>query len=208
MKKLLYLLAVCAALTPFSAKAAGPGPFTFYRQLDDSAGCDGSGNTNATGDYSASATTFCFSSESGRDAKLDRLVVYVEDQGAIYGQGYGAVSASALTNGITVKLLTSTGGTSLDFTGGIPIKDNMAWARLGDGQSGANAALTGGSVAVYGGASATERAAYVVNIPLEIGGVPLRVRSGWKLAITLNDDFSALIAHRFAVSGFYEDAQR
>jgi hypothetical protein len=156
---------------------------------------DGTGTIGATGDWSLSSEEFIYQVPSGKIAEIQRMIICIGDDTQVGTDKYGG--ATALTNGITIKL-TKSDGTLIQFlnNGGLhPIKTSADWAKLcydfkiydtGTGQN-------------------TDYALY--RWTFSRAGMPLVLSDGDKLVVTLNDNFTPLTDHRFLVEGlqFYEN---
>ena len=71
---------------------------------------DGSGTTNAVGDYSSAADDFKITAQAGERLKIERMLVSYEDTSGMQAQEYGNLG-SALTNGIEVLVTDGAGAT-------------------------------------------------------------------------------------------------
>lgn len=92
-----------------------------YRFLDTTG--DGTGTTQATGDYSGAAEDFLITAPSGYEYVLHRMIVKVEDGNSGFAaDAYG--SLTELTNGVRVRVYNAGGAVALALDGGIAIKSN------------------------------------------------------------------------------------
>jgi len=140
------------------------------------------GNENATGNYSATPTDFFVRAPTSDVFALSALFATIEDLGKIRSCDYGA--GDPLINGITVNHTDSEGGEILSLTNGVPIRCNGQWIS-----------------ASYDRSVSDEPAGFsnwmTVRWALGSERLPLVLRYGERLAVTLNDDFTGLVSHRF-----------
>lgn len=145
---------------------------------------------NFTGDYSSVATTAIYMPAHGAIVNISNLIVYIEDNGTIDAEVYGAL-ASQLTNGIDVTL-TDWEGNSTSLTADENIKTNGEWSKYAFG---------------------IERKAWgigneyiMARWDFEAFHKKLRFegRLGEALNITLNDDFTGLVKHNFLIQGIHQ----
>ncbi len=158
-----------------------------FRYLDTVG--DGSGTKNAVGDYSSSATKFLIKPPSDETFIIERLIVSVEDGGSFDAAKYG--NGITLTNGMHVHEEVN-GVQKLDLIdagGGQTIKTNADWGAL----------CYDADVKTWG----TGNQVLLVRWTFSKAGAPVRLDGaiGEELTITLNDDFSALVDHRFMAQG-------
>jgi hypothetical protein len=163
-----------------------------FRFLDTNG--DGTGTTLATGDYSVTAVEFFIQPPTAETFHIHRMIVNIEDTAITDGAGYGGTGA--LTTGITVHV--EDGGVTIDeLTDGEPIKSNAHWGRFcydvtapAFGASNKTVqvrwtfAKSGKPITLYGN-----------NVDGQASG------DNHRLVVTCNDDFSALVDHRFMVQG-------
>ena len=149
---------------------------------------DGTGTTNAIGDYSSAAETFELADQTDAlETVVVRLIVYVEDSGAFDAAGYG--NAGVLANGITVSVLSAAGAEIIDLTPD-PIKSNGGWASLAyDTQ-----------VATWGTGNEFLVTRWTFGKFTPDGGIVLT--DGERLVVNVNDDLTDLVAHRFTAQGY------
>jgi len=171
------------------ALGSGSNPNVMHRRIDqylDTDG-DGTGTTNAIGDYSGGEEIFYIQPPAGTVYSLNRMMVFVQDAGtfdsAKYGNGVG------LTTGIVVRVQDDEG--TLDtMTGVLPVKTNTHWKRLcydavvskdgtGDETLGARWTFTKDS-----------------GEPIILNG-----NANERLEVVLNDAFDDLVAQTFMVKG-------
>jgi hypothetical protein len=94
---------------------------------------DGTGTKNAALlDGSSVQKILKIKPAAGKTFEINRLIVSMVIAANNPNSGYGG-SATALTNGITMKVITAGGaspGTVWDITDGIPVKNNHDWKNL------------------------------------------------------------------------------
>jgi len=156
-----------------------------YRYLDTNG--DGTGTKDAIGNYSAAAADFFIAPPAGQRYYLARLLVVIEDGAAGFDTGdYGAIT-SGLTNGIVAKWVRS--GTTHDLTDGVPVKTNVGWA----------AQCYDVALQTFGAGNSF----LTVRWTFERRGVGILLTNPEdKFVLTLNDDLSTLVQHRFQVQGY------
>ena len=151
---------------------------------------DGTGTTNAVGNYSDAgdgATDFKLTAlNTSSYYILERVIISISDVGAFDSGAYG--NAVTLTNGITVDIQDADDVTIAPMTP-FPIKTNGEWAAVCHDFT----EQAFGQGDVYG----TVRWTFSRAVP---GGI--RIEPGESLVFTLNDDFSGLESHRFFVQGW------
>ena len=155
------------------------------------------GHSNAVANYSTGAggtsgESFIIKPPSTAAYRVERMLVHVQDTGAFAAEEYGNLG-SALTNGVVVRVATST-GTISDLTGTIPIKSNAQWARhmydvRVDTWSAGDEFL------------AARWSFWKSGYPLRLDG-----SNGEFLEVYLQDSCTGLVAHQFFVEGYIEDA--
>ncbi len=91
-----------------------------YQYLDTNG--DGTGTTNAIGNYSVTADDFYY--EATRPCDIERMIVCVRDTGAFDAEDYG--NGVALTNGIRVLVHDLADNTDRYLDGGQAILNNAA----------------------------------------------------------------------------------
>ena len=148
---------------------------------------DGSGVTNAIGDYSGTQTSFKITDTTGW-GQIERILVSYRDSGAFDTELYG--NGIALTNGVRCILRNSDDEIIQEYTA-YPILSNgdwaahcYDWAYFEEG--------TGDNYAA-------------IRWTFSKSGQPVIVKfdKGEYFEVLLNDDFSGLIEHRFNVQGKY-----
>lgn len=149
---------------------------------------DAAGNKNAVGDYAATATDFyieCPGTLGAGRLDLYRMIIEVVDFGTFDSGSYG--NGISLSNGISVGVHNSSGVLVLDMTDGLPIVTNVDWARQCHD--------------VAHSSFGTGNESMSVRWTFNKAGEPISLRPGWRLSVTLNDDFTDLIQHYFQVQG-------
>jgi len=158
---------------------------SIYRLLDTVG--DGSGTTNAIGNYATVPASFKITDTTGH-ATIERMIVMLEDTGTFDSGAYG--NGVALTNGIRVYLKDTDDAVLQEYTA-FPILTNGDWAghchdfnhySYGTGNEVASIRWTFGK-----------------------SGQPIEVRfnEGEYLEVYLNDDFTNLVKQKFTVQGKY-----
>ena len=89
-----------------------------------STGGDGTGDTNAVGDYSSETEVFYYQPAADEIVSISRMIVSIEDAGAPDSGKYG--NNITLTNGIVVRLSDSSG--VVNTLTGFNILTNGQWA--------------------------------------------------------------------------------
>jgi len=90
---------------------------------------DGTGTTNAVGDYSAAVTSFYLAPAVGEVIVLEKLIIQVADKGAFAIDGYGGLAAGVVTNGVTIQF-SRLGSVVTKLTDNAPIVTNADMSRL------------------------------------------------------------------------------
>jgi len=117
---------------------------------------------------------------------VERVLISVRDTGTFDTNAYG--NGIALTNGIGMALhRASDDAVLIDLLGGYPIKTNGDWA----------AACYDMNVATYGSGDQVMSIRWTFSKT----GVPLVVKSGEYLGVTIADDLTALSHQRFFFQG-------
>lgn len=144
---------------------------------------DGSGTTNAIGDYST-PTEFKFVPAVGDTVYIERLLIVITD-GAILADGYGGLGA--LTNGIKLEVTNST-IVYFSFTPE-PIKRTSHWGKYSYDSNLLNFKTTNES--------------FLSRWTFTNFGDPIRVTNDKHISVTLQDNMTGLVEHYFTVEGFY-----
>ncbi len=166
-----------------------PGLFRFADEVGD-----GSGNKDATGDYSAGGlglTEFAIKPGAGEHFHITRLIVTIADSGSFDSGAYG--NNVTLTNRILVQKRTGSphGASSLvqDLTDSAPIMTNTGWA----------AYCYDVTVFSFGQGDEVLSARWTftrAGVTIELDG-----DNGDYLAVVLNDDLEGLEGHAFQFQG-------
>lgn len=151
---------------------------------------NGTGTTNAIGDYSSAAEEFKIAPGVGEHFHIHRLIVSIGDAGSFDSGGYGAVTpVASLTNGVVLRV--QNGGTVFSLTDD-PITTNAEWA----------AYCHDVTVHSFGSGDALLTARWT----FDKSGIPISLRGdeGEELVVELNDDLTFLTAHKFLIQGYYK----
>jgi len=143
-----------------------------------------------TGDYSSASTTAFYRPEHGSTVTITNLIIYIEDNGTIDVERYGALSA-ALTNGISVNL-SNWDGQIINLTADENIKTNGDWTKYAF------------DVERKAWGVGNEYIRAVWNFEAFNKKLRLEGREGEALNIVLNDDFSGLVKHNFLIQGIHQ----
>lgn len=152
-------------------------------------------DSNANGDFAldtdgAGAGEFVY--EALVPVRIERLLVLIVDNGVIGVSTYGALSE--LTNGIIIDVKRDN-QSIFDLCDGVPVKSNAAWQRLCfDVSINDKGAGNDGYIGV--------------RWTFERAGYPVRLVAGDKFVVTVQDDLSGLMEHRFMIQGFEESTDR
>jgi len=146
---------------------------------------------DAVGDYSSTVTQFTFVVPSGREAEIERMLIYIEDAGAPTAGKYGY--NLVLANGIKAYIRDANDAIVVDLTPDRAVLTNADWAAL----------CFDVAVLDWGVASSVNTVA--VRWTFAKSGAPLYLkgRDGHYLSVELNDDFTGLLSHRFLIQGIY-----
>ena len=153
---------------------------------------DGTGAISAIGDYSAAAEEFYIQAPSGSDLVIHRMLVTIQDAGTHDADGYG--NRAALTTGITVQYLDDDLTVLSDLSGGVTVKALADWATL---------CYDVANVSFGQGDTFTQ-----ARWSLDKHGLPLELKEGQSLRVTLNDSMVDLVGHKFVVQGYSEQSYR
>jgi len=132
---------------------------------------------------------FYTEAQTGQILRVARLLVHIEDATVWSAASYGNLAA-ALTNGITVQHQSAVGAVLNDLTNGDPVKLNADWGKF----------CYDVSYVAFGAGNDFLQARWT----FEKSGVPLRLKTGERLVLTLHDDFDGLDAHTFIIQGYNE----
>lgn len=155
-----------------------------FRFLDTNG--DGSGTTNAIGDYSLGVEEFYIQPPAPDAYMISRMIVCIEDTASMRAERYGNLAA-ALTNGIQVFV--DDGTTEiLDLVDNDPVKTNAGWGRH----------CYDADVKSWGAGDEL----LLVRWTFEKSGHPILLESAHRLVVSCNDDLTGLVAHNFQVQGY------
>jgi len=146
---------------------------------------DGSGTTNATGNYAAVATGFKMVCPSGKGHTITQLMIHIAGPTNFALTGYGSI-AGGVTNGVVIQF--SLGGVLMSLNAGMPFKSNDDWA---------HASADVNHLTFVGGGDS-------LVIPFKIAdfGIPLVLAAGDFIQVLLNDDFTGLTSQHFIAHGY------
>ena len=145
---------------------------------------DGTGTTNAIGDYSA-GTDFYITPGSTQRYAIFRMLVFIEDTQALSADEYG--NLAALANGVRVVLRDKNDAEIIDLTAGVTIKNNAQWAQVCHDSKQSDYGSGNNFVSV--------------RWTFAKAGSPIFVQEHEKLVVELSDNFTGLVTHTFIVQG-------
>ena len=151
----------------------------FFRYLDING--DGTGNKAVTGNYAGEAEEFYLEPAAGQVFICHRMIVGIEDSTGMDVGAYG--------NGITL----TQDGSVIDLLDGLPIKTNGHWAKMCHDVE-LRAWGTGNDII-------TVRWTFTKSGP----GLRLIGNNNDKLSVTVEDNYSGLLDHKFMVEGHMEN---
>ena len=140
------------------------------------------GSDNANGDFSSEPGHFCLFPDPKRRFVIKNMIISIQDSGTVKSDRYG--SEMLLTNGVQCRVV-NPNGIKEDLLDGITVMTNQDWERVTGQLRVPPFTPTNGVTVVW------EFAANVV----------LNFREREFMAITLNDDFTALSGHHFLCEG-------
>ena len=151
---------------------------------------DGTGTTNAIGDYSSTPLSLRLQLNEPELVKIRRMIVKVQDDGTFDAELYG--NGITLTNGIRMYHRNKTNDILEEITA-FPIKSTGDWA--------------GHCYDVNHFTFGTGDEIISVRWTFANSGLDLIVNfaEGEYIEILLNDDFTGLVEHKFQVQGYYND---
>lgn len=151
---------------------------------------DGTGTTNAIGDYSVTPLSLKYGPSSTEDVEIGRMIVKIEDAGTFDADKYG--NNITLTNGIRCYVKDSSDAVIEEITA-FPIISSGDWA--------------GHCHDVTLHSFGTGNNVLTVRWTFSRSGHPieLHLTNGQYFEIYLNDDFTGLIEHRFQIQGYFKD---
>jgi hypothetical protein len=171
---------------PFSSSNTPNSYRPLIRFLDTNG--DGTGTKNATGNYSASATSFFIQPPINSIYMLTQFFIQLSDAGGFVQNVYGSL-ATALTNGLLIRAYRGSTLT-LDLTDGIPVKNNDNFLHLSE-----QTFITNWSGGADSLTCTFDTHTFGVTFPLN--GTYLD-----KLEVVCNDDFTGLVDQTFLVRGY------
>ena len=145
---------------------------------------DGSGTTNAIGDYSGATTVFKTVCSSGSGMTVQSLLIHISGNSNFTLTGYG--NGVALTNGVTLQA--NIGGVSYVFNSAFPIKSNDDWAHISPSINHLTFVGSGDSL--------------VIPFLVADFGIPLVLGLGDSLQVNLHDSFTGLVSQHFIAKGY------
>lgn len=177
------------------SKMAGYGtiPKPMYRVLDTNG--DGSGTTNANGNYNSAIEIFYIQPAAGEIFRLEQMMMCLRgEKGKLRIDWY--YEDHALSVGVQFRIQDDS-GTITDLSNGLPIK------RLGDYMR------LCGEVNLYTSSDQASTYGYAgTKWDLSAAGYPIKLdgSNNERLEVVLHDNFSTLDEHYFTVQGYYEKA--
>lgn len=156
------------------------------RQFASSNG-DGTGTVTGASDSSMAALELSVVPAAKQEYRIDRIVVFVEDNAALLGDVFGS---AALTNGIRIQVLNGDDVSLLNVDAGVPIKRLADLWALGASQP---------NDPTQAAAGTNKYGAFVLDFPSS--PIVLNGNTPSRLAVTLNDNLSNLVLLKFLVLG-------
>jgi hypothetical protein len=155
----------------------------FFRFLDSNG--DGTGTKSFIGDYTTPDEAY-IQPPATKVFAITRMIVHIEDSGAVTADSYGALST--LTNGITVEVH-DTGGLKYSLTNGDPIHSGAEWSQY----------CHDVELKTWGAGNSFITARWT----FETAGIPILLSGDTsdRLVVTLADNFTGLVDHKFQVQG-------
>lgn len=144
---------------------------------------DGTGSIDMNIDGSVVPVDFRLLCPPGRTLYLEDVSVFIQDEGNFAAAGYGGIATLAVGTSLGIK---TTSGMIVDVTDQLPIRSNSDWLAY---------AFKTESYDFSAGQSVLS-----FNYNLNSSGRPLVLGPGMEWFATVNDDLSALTAHRIRVS--------
>lgn len=166
-----------------------PAPFVgLFIHLADTIG-DGTGEADAKGDYSTETGTptgFKIVAQPGEELIVWRVIVHIEDTGAMKADGYGGLVK--LPKGVLVRKLDASGDVYHDLLDNHAVKTNSDWGHQMFNVN--HLAFGAGTVeTIY------------ANWNLKDSGAPIILYEGEALEFFCQDDLTGLEDHHFSVQG-------
>jgi len=148
---------------------------------------DGTGSKEATGNYAGGEEIFYLQPPAGEVYILERMLVYIEDNGSFDSGKYG--NNITLSNGIEI-FVNGDSGVISDLTDGLPIITNAHWGRQ----------CFDTALSTYGSGNQS----LAIRWTFSKAGVPITLRGNQneRLEVVLNDNFSTLHDHAFLIQGY------
>lgn len=156
-----------------------------FLRLADVVG-DGSGETNAVGNYAA-GQGFKVTAQPGEELLIWRVIIHIEDAGAIASDAYGALPA--LANGFLARKLNANGSVNFDLLDGHNVKINSDWGHTGE------------HLELIEWASGSIKSVYATWDFVDMFGVPLTLYAGQSIEFYAQDNLTGLLDHHFTVTG-------
>lgn len=147
--------------------------------------CNNSAARNLNGNYSAAPVDFCYQATTRYD--VHSLLVAISDNANFNQIDYGAIPDGTIVNGISFWIQPS-GQAKIPLLSGYVVIHNYDWLSM----------TAFHSLTSFAGLSQTLIANFAI---VDSYGHPLVLRPGDKIGITLNDNFSSLVAHTFRIRG-------
>lgn len=150
---------------------------------------DGTGTTNANGNYSVTPEEFYIQPGEGYYYDIARMIVEIQDTSGMSAVDYGNI-AGGLANGVSVQVVR--GATTLRDLTPDPIKSNAEWASY----------CYDADLKTW----STGNEFLAVRWTFAKSGKPLYLSGDHsdRLVVTLNDDLTGLVEHKFLVQGTQE----
>jgi len=149
---------------------------------------DGTGTTNAVGNYSGAVTPFYLTPATGQVIVLEKLIIQVADKGAFAIDGYGGLAGGIVTNGVTIQFKRQ-GAVVTKLTDDSPIINNADMSRLNTDYRLISYASSYNSSSVSFDQTSFGTSLYMVGDLQD------------SLEVLLHDDFTGLESHRFIAYG-------
>lgn len=155
---------------------------------------DGSGDTNATGDYSVDPQEFYYRPEVGSDVEVRRLIILVGGTAGIRMERYCGLS-SPLANGVIINARDNAGDIFFITDPFEPVKDTATWG------------LYAGNLSIYDPSPGDKYVLAELDFTKMIRtGLALKGGDGEFFAVTLSDDFTGLTVQKFMLMGYRTDS--
>ena len=175
-------------ITANTTRAPLDAEYMIYSLLRVDGGPAGSPEMNV-----ASATDFEYIAPAGATAFIERVLFTAQNTAMLPAKFIGL---TALTNGLTVKVLNSDDEEIFDFLNGLTIKDNTDFG------------LLAGPDAPIRDTSQVQQDELIVRWTIGRSGHVLRLPAGWKFQVKVQDNLSAITKLRVQVQGWLEPLNR